>query len=158
MSDETKSEVTPNPKPVEPARQAETPEQTIAALREALAKANEEAKTNRLKANELDSIKTAQMSDLERAQAEKADLEKRLQSVEAAALRRSVALAKGLPADLVDRLRGESEQELAADADALLALVNQPRSPIPDPTMGPQGLAPSTPEQAFVAFANSLSR
>ena len=55
---------------VEAGRPAETPEQTIAALREALAKANSEAKDNRLKAAELDKLKVAQMSDLERTQAE----------------------------------------------------------------------------------------
>ena len=67
-----------------------------------------------------------------------------------------VALAKGLPADLVDRLRGDTESDIAADADALLALVNAPRTPLPDPTQGTQGAAPTTPEQEFLAFTANL--
>lgn len=42
---------------------------------------------------------------------------------QAEVLRLTVALAKGLPPDLARRLVGSSEDELTADADALLALV-----------------------------------
>lgn len=154
---EVNPEPSPEPNvPAEAGRPGETPEQTIAALREALSKANSEAKENRLKAVELDKIKAAQMSDLEKAQAEAAELRDRLGRAEADRLRQRVALTKGLPSELVDRLKGETEDELSADADALLALVNAPRELIPDPTQGPQGSAPSTPEQEFMAFASRL--
>jgi regulator of replication initiation timing len=57
-----------------------------------------------------------------------------------------VALQKNLPADLIDRLRGNTQEELQADADKLLSLVKTPddtekepdfdggaREPAPDP-------------------------
>lgn len=81
---------------------------------------------------QLAEIETAKLSDLERAQRERDEAQSRLREFEQANLRQRVALAKGLPADLVDRLRGETEAEVAADADALLALVKAPTSPRPD--------------------------
>ncbi len=44
-------------------------------------------------------------------------------------LRLRVAQKKGLPADLIDRLKGETEQELEADADKLLAFIDTSKSP-----------------------------
>lgn len=43
-------------------------------------------------------------------------------------LRLRVATSKGLPLELVERLRGETEEEIAKDADELLALVKEPQS------------------------------
>lgn len=56
-------------------------------------------------------------------------------------LRRDVAIAKGIPAALVDRLKGTDKESLEADADALLEVVSKreadgPRKPRPDPTLG----------------------
>lgn len=154
---EAPAEATETPSPKAPdAPRDETPEQTIAALREALTKANNEAKTNRIKATELDRLKAEQMSDLERAQAEADALRNEVSALRLSEARKSVALAKGLPPALVERLRGDTEEDMAADADALLALVSAPRTPSPDPTQGPQGAAPMTPEQQFVAFAQTL--
>jgi hypothetical protein len=53
-------------------------------------------------------------------------------------LRQKVALEKGLPATLADRLKGNTEEELAADADELLALVPvgaDPSAPGPRPDL-----------------------
>lgn len=50
-------------------------------------------------------------------------------------IRLKVASSKGLPVELVERLRGETEEELATDADGLLALMKiEPQS---------KGLAPA---------------
>ena len=50
-----------------------------------------------------------------------------------------VAKARGqrsaVPADLIDRLRGDTEEEMSADADALLKLV-KPGGPKPDTSQG----------------------
>lgn len=48
-------------------------------------------------------------------------------------LRLKVAASKGLPAEMVDRLRGETEAELNTDADSLLALMKptEPRKGVP---------------------------
>lgn len=55
--------------------------------------------------------------------------EQRATAAEQALARYRVATAKGVPADLVDRLRGDTEEELAADADRLLDLVGTRRPP-----------------------------
>ena len=52
--------------------------------------------------------------------------ERRALDAERANLRYRVAVAKQLPPELVDRLRGDTEEEMAADADALLSLVKPP--------------------------------
>jgi hypothetical protein len=49
--------------------------------------------------------------------------------LEAAALRREVAAKVNLPAALVDRLQGETADELEADAKALLAALPKPAAP-----------------------------
>lgn len=47
----------------------------------------------------------------------------RLQALEAENLRMKVGMQAGLPQQLVDRLRGSNEEEMLADAQALLELV-----------------------------------
>jgi hypothetical protein len=62
----------------------------------------------------------------------KAELEQertRAKALELAGLRRDVAARRNLPAGLVDRLRGETEQEIDADAEALLAALPKPQAP-----------------------------
>lgn len=76
--------------------------------------------------------------------------ERELNKTRAEALRARVGLAKGLPADLVERLRGETEDELSADADSLLALVTpgRPRGDVDQGVRG-DGTAPQmSPTQA----------
>jgi hypothetical protein len=81
--------------------------------REKIRKANAEAKAlrERAKAAE-DKAKGAE------------NAEKRAADLEAKLLRLQVGYKYGLPEDLVDRLRGDSEEALAADAEKLLDLVS----------------------------------
>ena len=128
----------------EAARAGETPEQTIAALREALAKANNEAKDNRLKASELDKFKAAQMSDLERVTAELQRAQQEAQSANAAALRWRIAAAFGITdADAEIFLTGSDEETLTKQATGLgdlRATLSAPAvAPRPDPTQGGSG-------------------
>jgi hypothetical protein len=58
--------------------------------------------------------------------------------------RAEVAAEKQLPPGLAARLQGATREELAADADALSALIPAappagPRTPQPDPSQGPRG-------------------
>lgn len=62
-------------------------------------------------------------TELQRLEERAAAAEKAAAERESALLRYRVGAAKGLPADLVERLRGDTEEELLADADALLALI-----------------------------------
>lgn len=77
--------------------------------------------------------------------------------------RLNVGIDKGLPRQLIERLKGDDAEALVADADSLLALIpSDAKPPIPkaDPSQGPSGApAGSTPEQEFAGFlSNQLSR
>ena len=85
---------------------------------------------------QLDQINAEKLTDIEKATNRATEAEKQLAAAQQTALRQKVALTKGLPADLVDRLRGDDEDSLAADADALLALLKTPTSPRADPSQG----------------------
>lgn len=93
-----------------------------------------------------DALKAAtdKLTALEKVQSAKqqseTDLATRLQAIEsdltkerATNLRLSVANAKGLPRELVDRLRGDDQAALESDADALLALVKKVGPGVPPP-------------------------
>lgn len=92
--------------------------------------------------SERDLAEAAKLSDLERAQNAAREAAEQLAQYQQTATKQKVALEKGVPANLVDRLRGDDEESLSADADALLALLNKPTSPRPDPS---QGAKPALP-------------
>ena len=127
----------------EAGRPGETPEQTIEALRAALAKANGEAKENRLKASELDKIKQAQMSDLERAQGEAEAAKAEVARAQAEAVRWRIAAKHGISdEDAETFLTGADEQTLTRQAQRLAALSTATAgTPKPDLTQGGQGTA-----------------
>ncbi len=154
MSDSTPP---PAPEPVDPP--APTPvDENVESLpqwaRDSLTKANKEAAEYRTRLREaepalteLAALKAASQTELEKAQelaaanaAAKQEAEATLAAERAERLRLKVAMDKQLPASLVDRLRGSTEEELAADADALLALLPTPsRPPAPNPAQGTSG-------------------
>ncbi len=71
-------------------------------------------------------------AEKERADKLAADLEAlrtQARAHELAILRHKVASEKSLPATLVDRLRGETLEEIAADADELLKALPRPNAP-----------------------------
>ncbi|MFE6493426.1 hypothetical protein [Streptomyces sp. NPDC057748] len=115
---------------------------------EAAAKsAPDAAELERLRASdeELKSRKAAELSDVERVQAEKATAEQAATTARAeadAAVRRAllleVALSKGLTGDQAARLQGSTKEELEADADKLTALFGAPASQAPR-AGGPRG-------------------
>ena len=137
MSETTTETNTPTPKAVaeaaEKGRPGETPEQTIEALRSALAKANDEAKENRLKATELDQIKHAQMSELEKAQAAMQTATQEAAAAKAEALRWRIAAKHGISDEDAETLTKQA-QRLAS-----LATTSNPATPKPDLTQGGQG-------------------
>lgn len=79
-----------------------------------------------------------------------------LQSRDADLLRFRVGLAQGVPVNLIDRLKGSTEQELLDDAKGLL-------DAMPTPTPAPTGAPPPTPitpdpptqSEAFAEFFGS---
>lgn len=87
----------------------------------ALKKANKEAETLRLKLKQYeDRDKTEAQKLTERAAA----AEKQAADAQAELMRYRVAADKKLPAELAARLRGSTPEEMAADADELLTLLN----------------------------------
>lgn len=84
---------------------------------------------------ELQRLKDRDLSELERAQRQAAEAAKRLEQLEAEAMRQRVALRAGIPAEHIHRLQGATEAELAADAAELAKLLT-PKAPRPDPTQG----------------------
>lgn len=104
------------------------------------AKAREQekrAKANADAATKLKEIEDRDLSELERAQRAAKEYGDELAALKARSLRNEVALAKGIPAELAGRLQGETEEELAADADKLLALVGTPKRTLqPDKGQG----------------------
>jgi hypothetical protein len=84
-------------------------------------------------AGRLKEIEDAQKTEQERlaeqlqaATAEREAAEQRARDLETGMLRQRIAAEKGLPAALADRLAGGTEEEIAADADALLAAYPPP--------------------------------
>lgn len=142
-------------KPAEPSGEKSL-ERELADTRAALKKANKEAEQHRLKLRESEERDLSEMEKIQR-RAEKA--EKDLADLQANALKQRVALDKGLPASLVPRLQGSTEEELAADADELLTLVKAPTTPKPDPSQGARGGDPSgnTADQFAAALSGEFS-
>lgn len=96
-------------------------------MKAALAKANEEAKNYRLAAkakdDELSKLKSDQdssKSEMDKIQEQIAGLTQRAEKAEREALVAKVAQAKEIPAALAGRLAGATQEELEADADALI--------------------------------------
>lgn len=89
----------------------------------------------------LKEFEDSKLSDLERAQKEAADNAAELARLRSENVRNKVALDKGVPADLVEFLTGDTEEAIAAKADLLLARLNTPGTPKPDPSQGAKGSA-----------------
>jgi hypothetical protein len=105
-----------------------------ARIRAALAKANKQSEHWRLKAKEADD---AQLSEVEKAKRDAAEATQKLAQIERDNLLKTVALSEGVPAKWVNRLVGDTEEELVADARAILAdLAKQPKKPEPDASQG----------------------
>ena len=75
----------------------------------------------------------------EQAQAKLQEAEERARALELAGIRRDVAARLNLPAALMDRLRGEDEAAIEADAKALIAALPKPAAPDINAGSGTQG-------------------
>ena len=93
------------------------------------------------KAERLAEIESAQQTDLERVTVERDELKNQLTPLQTENLRLRVAAEKKLPAELVDRLKGGTKEEMESDADELLKLVGAPVPP--DFGGGPREPAPA---------------
>lgn len=102
-------------------------------------------KANAELAARLKEFEDSKLSELEKAQRAATESAAELAALRAENIRKSVALEKGVPSDLVEFLTGDTEEQVAAKADALLARLNiqQPSGPRPDPSQGAKASQPS---------------
>lgn len=98
----------------------------LTTLKAAQAEAEQKALAERGEYQKLYESEKAARAALEQSMA---DMTNRLKAQELAALRQRVAAEKGLPAPLAERLQGETADELAADAETLLAAIPRPNAP-----------------------------
>lgn len=142
----------PDPTSADPDGLADAGRKALAAERQ---RANTAEKQLKALQTQLDEA-TSQLTTL---QTTNGDLTAQLTDRDRANLRLTVGLEKGLPKALIDRLKGDDEETLTADADQLLQLfppsggastTNQPK---PDPSQGARGPAPTTPKDQFAAWA-----
>lgn len=129
MADDTTSTTSPETSTAPATGEPNTPVSTTAPqpasgsdipaeVQRALHKANKEAETLRLKLKEFeDRDKTDAQKLAERA----ADAERSAAEAQSKLLKFEVAAEKNIPATLAARLQGSTKDELAADADRLLA-------------------------------------
>jgi hypothetical protein len=92
-------------------------------------------------AAKLKSFEDANLSELERTKKAAEESAAELAALRTENVRNKVALDKGVPADLVEFLTGDTEGDIAAKADLLLARLNTPGTPKPDPSQGAKGEA-----------------
>lgn len=141
--DENKTEMVNNQQAAEmeaqPAAQGDAAEKvTIAkaeldAMQAALKKANQEAAARRKEleraAAEQKAKEQAEMTELQKATAKAAELEAELNTLKQNDKKREIAAKVGLPPALALRLVGATDEELEADAKAILASLPKPAAP-----------------------------
>jgi multidrug resistance efflux pump len=156
MAEETKQvETTPVTETKPETKPEETNTETVAIskaefdkMQAALKDANKEAAARRKRLDELEAAdakrKEAEMTEAQKAEAKIKELEAKTKQYERTELQRTVAAKVGLPANLATRLMGETEEELEADAKALLETLPKPedKKPSPGPTNPGEGGQP----------------
>lgn len=98
------------------------------------------AKTNKGKADQFDQLQQASKTEEQKQADRLADLETSAKTATAKALRLEIALDLGLPKAWAGRLQGDTEDELRADAKAILADLKAPTPPVASPPKERPGL------------------
>ena len=121
--------VTQTPPPAEEVFDKERAMATINALRTIEKQAKQDQKElARLKADEQKRA-DAELSEIDRLKKQFADAEAEKVKLQADILRRDVVAKTGLPAVFADRLKGTTEEEMTADAQEILKVLPQIKSP-----------------------------
>lgn len=155
-----------DPKPADPKPQEQFPQSWEDVFKHPRFKElNDRAQSAEKRLQELTAAEAKQKEDALKEQNKFKELyeglQKELEATKKANLRLKVATSKSLPAELVDRLRGETEDELTADADSLLSMFAKPaedkRQGVPPPPRGGQNtkfdfLAESDPAKIREAY------
>lgn len=129
----------------------------VAGLRRENAKYRVEAKANADKAARLDEIEASKKSELEKLTEDRDTHRRRADAAELNAARNAVALEKGLTISQAKRLVGSTREELAADADELLADLEAGRTKSPKPNQA-QAHSTQTPAGSGDWLRDRLTR
>lgn len=145
-------------------------ELTLDELKRELAKTRLEAKERRLtnkakdaeltrKAAEYDRIQLESLSEIDRAKKEADDLREMLKEVKREKDQESAAKKAGLDPVWADRIHGETEAEMLADAKTLAAQFKQAQSAGTGPLAGSRGtpVGSGNPEDLGDAFRSFMS-
>ena len=89
-------------------------------LRAESAKYRTEAKDLAAKAKKFDELEEANKSDLEKAQTAAKEAQAALEAANLKAMRAQVGASQKLPPSMISRLQGSTEEEMIADAQAML--------------------------------------
>jgi hypothetical protein len=155
MPDEETTETVEQEKQVETTEEVEQEEEfdkeramaTIRKLREFEKQASRLEKENEaLKKAEADR-KKAEMSEMDRLQAERDEAQTELERLKLNEQKRSIAREVGLPDELALRIRGETVEEMKADAEMLKEVIPEPAEPGKKPKINPTNPG-TTPSQA----------
>lgn len=130
----------------------------VKSLRQEAAKYRTQAKEMAEKAKAYDEYVESQKSEAQKVSDALEAATRERDNLKAELLRHQVAANKNLPRPLVERLRGETLEEMEADADALLAGLKDQfiakSKPTPDQTGA--GVVGETPEPTAEDFLNIL--
>lgn len=102
-----------------------------------------------------DSLKVERDKSIEHSKVV-SELEQRAKNAETKWLKGKVAMEKGIPFELADRLIGETEEELLKDAESVSSLL-APKSAPPMRTNEPQGSTPNN-ANAYAALLANLAQ
>lgn len=100
-------------------------------------KYEQRSKENADKASEFDKLTEANKSEQQRLEERAAAAEARLPNLEVENMRLRVGLVKGVPAALIDRLQGATQEEIEKDADDLIAQFGQVQQQQATPDLRP---------------------
>lgn len=116
-------------------------------------KHEQRAKDNAAKAKQYDELLESQKTEAQKLADRAAQAEKERDEARLEALRTKVGMSKKLPADVIDLLKGDTEEELAAHADRLAEHFKASVRPGGSVDQGQRGTSPAaTPRDEFAAF------
>lgn len=85
---------------------------------------------------------------------ERDKLQAQVNGYQTGALRQRIAQEKGIPAEMADRITGETEEDIRKDADAVARLVKSIKGPAP--LFDPHPNAPDPKEAGLKSMLNEL--
>ena len=116
------------------------------------------AKENKLAADKLTALEESQKTEAQRLADRAAQAERERDEARLEALKVKVGAAKKLPADVVDLLKGSTEEELAAHADRLAEHFKASVRPAGSVDQGPRGDAvKKEPREQFAELFKQLN-